>query len=103
MRFTVNSRATLHEPVEVEVDGVVLRVKPQTLKTLRKIQKLWAGMAAGSAEAIADALDTLFDGEVAVLEDLPMAQLKEVIEYAIEKSTQPVPDGKNSSGPGENT
>ena len=97
----IDTSTTLYEPVEVEVNGVVLRVKPATLKTLKSIQSIWSDMRAGSAEAIGAGLAALFEGDLAVLDDLPLQKLGEVIEYAVEQSTKAGESGKNSPGPGE--
>lgn len=100
-RLKIDTKTTLFEPVEVEIDGVVLRVKRQTLKTLKSIQKLWEDMRAGSAEAVSTALGTLFEGETAILDDLPLDKLSEVIEFAIRESSNAGRSGKNPSGPGD--
>lgn len=97
----VDSKTSLFEPVEIEVDGVTLRVRTQTLKTLKMIQKLWTDMQAGSAEAISAGLGALFDGDVSVLDELPLTELTKVIEFAIKKSVTPEKDAKNPSGPGD--
>jgi hypothetical protein len=96
----VDTRATLCEPVEVEVNGVILRVRTVTLKTLTEVQRVYADMRAGSAEAITAGLGSLFEGDVAVLDDLPMDKLVEVIEFAVQSATsKPKDAGKNSAGP----
>jgi hypothetical protein len=96
----VDTRATLCEPVEVEVNGVTLRVRPVTLKTLKETQRVIADMRAGSADAIASGLGALFEGELAVLDDLPMDKLVEIIEFAVQSATtKPKDAGKNSVGP----
>jgi len=98
----VDTRTTLFEPVEVEVNGETLRVRPVTLKTLKVIQKFYADMRAGSAEAISEGLATLFEGNLAVLDDLPMTELVKVIEYAVAQSTAAGAEKggeKNSAGP----
>ncbi|MBE3124847.1 MAG: hypothetical protein IMZ57_04225 [Acidobacteria bacterium] len=91
---------SLHDQVEVEVNGTVLRVNTITLKTTRRIQQLWNDMHAGSAEAIGEGLKTLFNGDTSVLEDVPLTKLKEIIEGAIEAASKPGTEEKNGSGPG---
>jgi hypothetical protein len=91
---------SLHDQVDIEVNGTVLHVKRITLKTTRRIQQLWTDMRAGSAEAIGEGLKALFDGDTSVLEDVPIMKLREIIEGAIEAASKPGIEEKNGSGPG---
>ena len=96
MQFKIDAKTTLNEPVEIEIGKHVLKVRPQTLTTLKKVQKLWADMQAGSAEAISQGLAALFEGDVKVLEDLPIQTLAEVVKIAVEQSTKAGTEPKNS-------
>jgi len=92
---------SLHEPVEVEIDSKRLQVKRITLGTLERIQALQVEAAAGSAKAIRESLETLLVGETAVLADMPLESLAELISAVVESALKPKPDSKNSPGPGE--
>ena len=94
--------ASLFEPIDLDVNGTIFRVKPTTLKTLKVIQQLWADMAAGSGEAISAGLKAVFEGNTDILEELPINQLKDVLEFALQESMRPgEDDGKNLPGPGD--
>lgn len=101
IELKVDTKTTLYEPVEIDVNGVILRVKPVSLTTLKIIQPLVANMRAGSAEAISAGLAALFEGDISVLDDVPIKKLEEIIEFAVGRSTSAAGAGKNSSGPGD--
>lgn len=92
---------SLHEPVEIEIDGKILQVKRITLGDLERIQSLQDTAQAGSARAIRESLETLLVGDTAVLKDIPFDQLAELISMVVEKSIKPGIEGKNSPGPGD--
>jgi hypothetical protein len=92
---------SLHEPVQIEIDGKVLEVKRITLSDLERIQALQTEAAAGSAKAIRESLETLLVGDVSIVGKMPLDKLAELIGAVVEQSIKPGLEGKNSSGPGE--
>jgi hypothetical protein len=95
---------SLYEPVEVEIDGRRLQVKRITLGDLERIQALQADATAGSAKAIRESLETLLVGEaadVALVAKMPLEKLAELITTVVERAVKPGPEGKNSSGPAD--
>ena len=96
----LDTKPTLFEPIEVEIDGVRLRVREITLGMLEQVQKLYAEAAAGSAVAIRENLETLLEGDTGVLKNLPLAKLAQLITVVVEKSIKPGTEEKNGSGPG---
>ena len=97
----LDTKPTLSEPIEIEIDGKRLRVKEITLGTLERIQSLQADLAAGSAKAIREALENLVDGDIKVLMDLPIGKVKELVTVLVEKSITASTEEKNGSGPGD--
>jgi len=97
----LDTKPTLFEPIEVEIDGKRLRVKEITLGTLERIQSLQVDLAAGSAKAIREALENLVDGDIKVLMDLPIGKVKELVTVLVEKSITASTEEKNGSGPGD--
>lgn len=95
------STKTLYEPIEVEIDGEVLRVKPITLGDLERIQDLQEKAGAGSATAIRKSLEALLEGKVAILKSLPLGALAELVEFVVTKSVKPATEEKNGQGPGD--
>lgn len=95
----LDTKASLFEPIEVEIDGVRLRVKRITLADLERIQELQEKASTGSAAAIRESISTLLEGDVSVVSALPLDQLAELISTVVERSVKPSTDEKNSSGP----
>ena len=96
----LDTKPTLFEPIEVEIDGVRLRVREITLGMLERIQQLQMDAAAGSAVAIRENLEALLDGDVGVLNNMPLSKLAQLITVVVEKSIKPGTEEKNGSGPG---
>jgi hypothetical protein len=96
----LDTKATLFEPNEIEIDGQLLKIKQITLSSLERIQNLQEGLAAGSAKAIREALENLVDGDVAPLLSVPIGKIKDLITILVEKSISAGLEEKNGSGPG---
>lgn len=97
----LNTKKSLFQPVDVEIDNVKLRVKEITLGTLETIQSLQTDAAAGSAKAIRENLEALLEGDTTILLKLPISQLAELISVVVEKAIKPSVEEKNASGPGD--
>jgi len=98
----VDTKTSLHEPIEIEIDGKKLRVKPVTLRSLEKIQTLDHATQAGSIKAIRQALESLLEGDVSPLLDVPLGRVRAIVETLVEKSIKAGIEEKNGSGPGGN-
>ena len=99
-RLKLDTKPTLFEPIEVEIDGVVLKVKEMTLATLTQIQDLQFNTGAGSAKAIGESLATLLEGDSSIIGNLPLAKLRTLIEFVVKESVQPGGESKNGRRPG---
>jgi hypothetical protein len=97
----LDTKPTLFEPIEVEIDGVKLRVKEITLGALERLQELQEDMTKGSIKAIREVLESLIEGEIEVLKRLPVSKLGEFITVLVEKSIKPGTEEKNGSRPGD--
>lgn len=97
----LDTKASLFEPIEVEIDGKLLRVKRITLADLERIQALQEKASAGSAAAIRESIGTLLEGDIGVIGELPLDMLAELITTVVERSVKPSAEEKNSSGPGD--
>lgn len=100
-RLKLDTKPSLFEPIEVEIDGKVLRVREVTLGMLDRIQQLQQEASAGSASAIRKNMEALLEGEVGILNDLPLAKLRTLIEFVVEKSLRPAGEEKNGQRPGD--
>jgi hypothetical protein len=100
----LDTKSSLFEPIEVEIDGKKLLVREITLDTLEKIQDLQDDLAAGSAKAIREALESLVEigpGDTELLGKLPLRKIREFVTVLVEKSLTASPEEKNGSGPGD--
>ena len=97
----LTTKPTLFEPVEIDIDGEILRVKPITLGGLERIQALQEKAGQGSIAAIREMIGTLFEGNLEILSDLPLDSAVKLIEVAVEKSVKPGTEEKNLPGPGD--
>ena len=96
----LTTKPTLFEPVEVDIDGEILRVKPITLGSLESIQALQEKAGRGSIAAIREMIGTLFEGNLEILPNLSLESAVKLIEVAVQKSIKPGPEEKNGPGPG---
>ena len=98
----LDTKASLFEPIEVEIDGQRFEVKRITLGDLEKIQSLQEKAAAGSATAIRESIEALLVGSsTKILKSLPLDKLSELIEVVVQKSVKPGIEEKNAPGPGD--
>ncbi len=98
----INTKDSLFEPVEVKIDGEVLRVKPMTIDTYEKIIKLDKEVNEGSFSALRRQMETLLEGNLRVLGKLTLLQTRDLMTVIINKSIQPGGEEKNGPGLGEN-
>lgn len=94
--LTLDTKASLHEPLEVEIDGKRLRVKEITLGGLEEIQNLASDLTAGSAAAAKKLLSLLLEGDnEELLKSLPLSKLKPLVETLVARSVNPTDEEKN--------
>lgn len=96
----LDTKPTLFEPIEVEIDGRLYKVKEITLGGLEQIQNLQAELTAGSAAAIRKALSALLEGDLEPFKDLQLAKIRKLIETLIERVLTASDEEKNGPGPG---
>jgi len=97
----LTTKPTLFEPVEIDIDGEILRVKPITLGSLERIQALQEKAGQGSIAAIREMIESLLEGKIEILSGLSLDSVVRLIEVAVEKSVKPGTEEKNSPGPGD--
>ena len=96
----LDTKPSLFNPIEVEIDGKIFRVKDLTLGSLERIQELQSALNEGSATAIRGILELLMEGEVSLLKDLSFRKIQKLIRVIVEKSMTAEDEEKNESGPG---
>lgn len=96
-----DTNPSLFEPLEIDIDGRVYKVREMTLGALEDIQALQAEMAAGSATAIRRMLETIIVGEIdaTVLRSLSLVKVQRLINAIVEKAMKPGEQEKNGHGP----
>lgn len=99
--LSLDTKTSLFEPIEVEIDGRRYELKRITIGDLERIQTLQDVAAAGSVKAIREMLETLFVGDVTdVLRSLPLDKFTELVEVVVKKSVKPSAEEKNLPRPG---
>jgi hypothetical protein len=106
-RLKIDTKETLFDPIEVEIDGKVIKVRTLTIRDLQKIQELEKEAVAGSVKAIKEMiLSRLETDDPEVLDHLQMPQLKTLIDFVVTKAMGggggTEGEAKNASGPGVN-
>lgn len=97
----LDTKPSLFEPLEIEVDGVTFRVREVTLEDLERIQNLRADLRSGSAAAIRKTIESLIEGDISPVMKLPLKKLRTLIETLIERTLSGEGDEKNGPGPGD--
>lgn len=96
----IDTKASLYEPLEVEIDGCVLKTREITLGNLEDIQHLLPEITAGSATAAKKLLAILLEGDNNdLLRALPLAQIKNLIDMLIDRASNPTGEEKNAQRP----
>lgn len=98
-KLTVDTKGSLYEPIEVEIDGKVYRVKPLTRELLQQIDAFDKAEAKGVVEATYKRLETMIDGIGNKLDKLDIREIHRLTDFIL-TSLQPQKEEKNESGPG---
>ena len=93
------SGPSLFDPMEVEIDGRLFRVKQITLKVVEKVQTAATEAQKGSAKAIREMLEVLIDGDVDYLTDIPIRRLQDILSGIVARAFKPTDDEKNGPRP----
>jgi hypothetical protein len=96
----LDTKPSLFEPNEIEIDGTKYAVKEITLGSLEKIQGLQADLVSGSATALRMALESLIEGDIGVLKDLQVSKIRKLVNVLLERAVTPTDEEKNGPGPG---
>ena len=97
----LDTKPSLFEPDEVEIDGKKYTVRELTLGDLEKIQELTPDLTAGSATAIKKILALLIEGDVSkVIPRIQMKKIQPLVKMLTERAVQLTDEEKNAPGPG---
>lgn len=99
--YKTDTKPSLFEPLEIEIDGRVFRCREMTLGAIEKIQTLQKAMVAGSAKAIREMLETIIVGDVAPLMALTIPKLQSLMTAIVERVVRPTESEKNESRPAD--
>jgi len=101
-RLKINTKTskTLYEPLEVEINGKVYKVKPVGRSMLRSIQELDEEVKKGNLDAAYERLELLI-GKHKVIDNLVIEDLASITDFITKNLFRPAKKAKNSQGPGE--
>jgi len=85
---------SLYDPIEVEIDGEIFRVKKITRDMLQKIQELDTETGKGNLEAAYQRLE-LFIGKHKVINNLALEDLIEITNFIVTNLFRPKKQEKN--------
>jgi len=100
LKINTKTSATLYDPVEVEINGKVYKVKPVGRAILRKIQELDDEVNKGNLDAAYERLELLL-GKHKAISDLMIEDLASITDFITKNLFRPEKKAKNSQGPGE--
>ena len=98
-KFKVDTKASLFEPVEIEIDGKIFKVKKITREIIQEVEKLDKDAAKGDADSVFKRLELLI-GEGDEINRLGIDDVVEITKFIIENAFSPKAAEKNSSRPG---
>jgi len=97
-KLAIDTRASLFEPIEIEIDGEKFQVKPLTRDLLRKIQDLDEKILGGNADAPYERLEALI-GTSPIIDGLTLQQVIEITMFIVNSARTPKKTEKNLPGP----
>ena len=99
-RLNIDTKKSLFEPVEVEIDGQVFTVKRIDRDTLKKIAELDEETQKGNLDAAYERLELLI-GKHKFINTLALEELIEITDFVTRNIFRPSKQEKNLPGPGE--
>ena len=99
-KLTIDTKKSLYEPVEIEIDGKVVKVKNIDRETLNKITALDEEISKGNLDAVYQRLELLI-GKHKFIDKLTVENLTEITMFVIRSIMSPTKAEKNLPGPGE--
>ena len=99
-KFKVNTKTSLFEPVEIEIDGKIFKVKKITKEINQQIIELDKKAREGDSEAIFQRLELLI-GPSKEFNNLGLDEVVSITKFISENILRPTPIEKNSSRPGQ--
>jgi hypothetical protein len=98
-RLKIDTKKSLYEPLEIEINGKVFQAKAIDRDILKKIRELDAETGKGNLDAAYQRLELLI-GKHKFIDDLKLENLIEITEFVIRNIFRPTKLEKNSPGPG---
>lgn len=100
-RLQINTKTSLslYDPLEVEINGKVFKVKPVGRNMIKRIGELDAEVRKGNLDAAYERLELLI-GKHKVIDELILEDLIEITDYITHNLIRPKRKEKNLQGPG---
>jgi hypothetical protein len=96
----IDTKKSLYDPIKIDIDGKVYKVKKITRPMLKKIGEYDKAVVEGDLESAYKRLE-LFIGKHKVLNELNLNELIEITNYIITNLFKPTSTEKNMQGPEE--
>lgn len=99
-KLTVDTKASLYEPVEVEIDGKIFQVKKMTKEIIQKLAELDALVRKGKTYAIFQRVELMI-GKSEEVSRLGVGEAIKIMKFIIDTAFNPEPAEKNLLRPGQ--
>jgi Holliday junction resolvasome RuvABC ATP-dependent DNA helicase subunit len=99
-KIQINTKKSLYEPIEIEIDGKSYAVKRITRDVLKKIREYDEKVSKGDLDAAYKRLE-LFIGKHKAINELGLDELNEVTNFIIHNIISPKRIEKNSQRPAD--
>ena len=99
-RLSIDTKKSLYEPIEVEIDGKIFEVQAVDRAVFRKMNEFDEQTKQGNLEAAYQKLELLI-GRHKFIESLKLEELAKIHEFINSNLLRPPKAEKNSPGPGD--
>lgn len=98
-KLTIDTKASLYAPIEVEINGKLFRVRKFTRDLLEQVEALDEQAQQGKISAAYERLELLL-GKHKLINELEPAQVGEITQFIVMKIMNPEAPEKNAQRPG---
>jgi len=99
-RLKIDTKKSLYEPVEIEINGKLFQLSPVDRALLKKVRELDLETKKGNLDAAYERLE-LFIGKHKFVDNLVIENLIEITDFVVRSIVSPTKKEKNLSGPGD--
>lgn len=89
-KLVLSTKKSLHDPIEVEIDGKIYHNQPLSRATFDEVKKHEKAALSGDIEALYNQVQILFNVPKEVLNNLDIRDVNTLLEYAMARVFQQV-------------